>query len=220
MNYTHLIWDFNGTVYDDVDAGIVSANRLLRAHGLAPLESKEQYRVLFGFPVIDYYRRLGFDFERVSYPQLAEEWVSYYSEAAHDAALYPAFPSVLEEGRRLGLSQVLLSATEQAMLQRQVEELGIAECFDEILGSQNIQAYGKEAVGMEWRRRHPHATALMLGDTEHDAAVAAAMGADCILLSCGHRSRTALERCRCLAVTDSVEEAMAFLRSSLGGENL
>lgn len=220
MKYTHLIWDFNGTVYDDVDAGMVSANRLLCAHGKPPLESIEQYRALFGFPIIDYYRRLGFDFASVPYPQLAEEWVPYYLEAAKDAALYPAFPSVLEEGRRLGVSQVLLSATERTMLQRQVEELGIAACFDEILGLDDIRAYGKEAVGVEWRRRHPNATALMLGDTDHDAAVAAAMGADCILLTCGHQSRAALERCRCLAVMDSAAEAMAYLRNAFEKERL
>lgn len=215
MKDTYLIWDFNGTVYDDVDAGIVAANRLLCAHGLPLLTSKEQYRALFGFPIIDYYRRLGFDFTRVPYAALAEEWVPYYLEAAKDAALYPAFPSVLEEGHRLGLSQVLLSATEQSMLQRQVKELGVATLFDEILGLSDIQAYSKEQLGVDWRRRHPHATAFFVGDTDHDAAVAAAMGAQCILLTCGHQSRAVLERCRCLAVVDSAEEAMSLLQQAL-----
>ena len=52
--YTHIIWDFNGTIYDDVDACIKSANRLLGAHDLPLVTSVEQYRSLFGFPIQDY----------------------------------------------------------------------------------------------------------------------------------------------------------------------
>ncbi len=212
MKYTHLIWDFNGTVYDDVDAGIESANRLLCAHGLCPMQSKEQYRTLFGFPIIDYYRRLGFDFERVSYVEVAQEWVPYYMEASKSAMLYPDIPSALEEGRRRGLSQVLLSATEKNMLRGQVEGLGIAHFFDEILGMDNIQAHSKESIARAWRQRNPYAAVLFIGDTDHDAAVAAAMGADCILLTCGHQCRATLEKCNCLAVVDSAAEAMEYLR--------
>lgn len=212
MKYTHLIWDFNGTVYNDVDAGIASANRLLRAHGLSPMESVEQYRSLFGFPIIDYYRRLGFDFERLSYAEVAKEWVPYYMEASKTSALYADISSALEKGRRIGLSQVLLSATEQQMLRGQVEGLGIGHFFDDILGMDNIQAHSKESIAREWRKRNPDAVALMIGDTDHDAAVAAAMGADCILLCCGHQSRATLEKCDCLAVVDSATEAMEYLR--------
>ena len=42
--YTHIIWDFNGTIYDDVDACIKSANRLLGAYGLPLVTSVESYR--------------------------------------------------------------------------------------------------------------------------------------------------------------------------------
>ena len=78
--YTHVIWDFNGTVYNDVDACIRSANRLLTAHGLTPFSTVTEYRERFGFPIIDYYRRMGFDFDVTPYDELAVEWVDYYME--------------------------------------------------------------------------------------------------------------------------------------------
>lgn len=211
MKYTHLIWDFNGTVYNDVDAGIASANRLLCSHGLSPIASKEQYRAVFGFPIIDYYRRLGFDFERVSYAEVAQEWVPYYMEASRDAMVYPDILEALSQAKHLGLAQMILSATELTMLRGQIEGLGIAHCFDEILGMDNIQAHSKESVARAWRDRNPDAVVLMIGDTDHDAAVASAMGADCILLTCGHQCRATLEKCTCLAVVDSATEAMEYL---------
>ena len=55
---------------------------------------------------------------------------------------------------------------------------------------------------------HPDAVPLMIGDTDHDAEVAAAMGVDCVLLSCGHQSREKLEKCRCLFVADSATETL------------
>ena len=51
--YTHVIWDFNGTILDDVEACIRSANLLLEAHGLPALPSREAYQRHFGFPLID-----------------------------------------------------------------------------------------------------------------------------------------------------------------------
>ena len=75
MTYTHLIWDFNGTLYDDVQAGIESANRLLASHQLPIFTSTEQYRATFGFPVVDYYVRMGFDFSKTPFDELAHEWL-------------------------------------------------------------------------------------------------------------------------------------------------
>ena len=34
MKYTDIIWDFNGTILDDVEAGIISVNKLLSSRGL------------------------------------------------------------------------------------------------------------------------------------------------------------------------------------------
>ena len=103
--YTHLIWDFNGTILDDVDACIRSANRLLSAHALPPLASREKYRQCFGFPIIDYYRRLGFDFDKIPYEVLAPEWVGYYMENVKGAALCQGVTEAFDRAAQKGLSQ-------------------------------------------------------------------------------------------------------------------
>ncbi len=210
-SYTHIIWDFNGTILNDVEVGIRSANRLLKAHGLPLIPSTESYREKFGFPIIDYYRRLGFDFEKLPYGELAVEWVSYYLEYKKDACVFADIPDTLRRLREKGFTQMILSATELEMLEGQVRDLGIREYFDTLLGLENIQAYSKEEVGLAWRQAHPEARVLMIGDTDHDAGVAAAMGVDCVLLTCGHQNRRTLEQHPCLFVADSASEAVSRL---------
>ena len=43
MTYTHAVWDFNGTILNDVDAGILAVNELLAERGLPQLSGKEDY---------------------------------------------------------------------------------------------------------------------------------------------------------------------------------
>lgn len=206
--YTHVIWDFNGTILNDVQVGIQCANRLLRAHELPEIPSVEAYREKFGFPIVDYYKRLGFDFDVLPYADLAVEWVAYYLECKKDAVVFEDVPSALKKLKEKGISQLILSATETCMLEGQVRDLGIREYFDTLLGLENIQAYSKEEIGKRWIGEHPEARPLMIGDTDHDSQVAAAMGIDCVLLTCGHQNRETLEKCPCLFVADSVTEVL------------
>ena len=209
--YTHIIWDFNGTIYDDVDACIKSANRLLGAHELPLVTSVEQYRSLFGFPIQDYYARMGFDFDKVPYAVLAPEWMDYYFEYSADSTVYPDIPDVMDALHGMGVEQWILSATEVNMLRGQLESLGILSRFDGILGLDNIHAHSKKEIGVAWKNANPDVRALMIGDTDHDAEVAAAMGIDCVLVAAGHQSSERLEKCNCLAVVDTVKDVLGLL---------
>ena len=211
LAYTHLIWDFNGTLYDDVDAGIESANDLLAAHGLPRFSSREAYRETFGFPIADYYRRMGFDFSRTPYADLAVEWVAYYLERSRASGLFDDVIKTLTCVKNAGISNWILSATELTMLTRQVELLGVRQFFDGLLGLDNIHAYSKAEIGVRWRDEHPEARVLLIGDTDHDAEVAAAMGVDCALVARGHQSRRKLETCRAVAVTETLTELFEIL---------
>lgn len=210
-NYTHIIWDFNGTIYNDVDACIKSANRLLSAYDLPLITSLQQYRSLFGFPIQDYYARMGFDFEKVPYDVLAPEWMGYYFEHSANSTVYPDIPAVLDALHEKKMEQWILSATEVNMLRGQLEELGIFSRFDGILGLDNIHARSKKEIGVAWKRANPDIRALMIGDTDHDAEVAEAMGVDCVLVACGHQSRERLEKCNCIAVVDAVKDVLGLL---------
>ena len=62
MQIDTVLWDWNGTLLDDVDAAVSGMNDLLSRYG-KPLTSRQEYREMIDIPVINYYRKL-FDFEQ------------------------------------------------------------------------------------------------------------------------------------------------------------
>ena len=195
MKYSHIIWDFNGTILDDVWTGITSVNTLLSARGLKTLESVEEYHKVFGFPIIDYYKRLGFNFDSEPYDKIAHEWVALYLENVKHAPLCHGVREILEEISSRGIPQIILSATEKDMLEAQLSELGIRDYFSEVLGLDNIYAHSKIELGMAWMDRVKPERVLFIGDTEHDAKTAKNMGVECVLISGGHQSDEKLTEC-------------------------
>ena len=194
LKHTHLIWDFNGTVLQDIDLAIRCTNTMLAARNLPTFPSLEVYREVFGFPIDEYYRSLGFDFEKEDYDTvLAPEWVAMYMEGEPTCPMMEGAAEAISSVKAMGVSQILLSATEQEMLTVQLERLGIYGEFDEVIGLDNIHAWSKKAQALAWKERNPDARPLFLGDTLHDADVAAAVGGDCVLFCGGHQSRNRLE---------------------------
>ena len=53
MKYKNVVWDWNGTLLNDVKVGVNTLNDMLGRRGL-PLLSVEDYKEKFGFPVIDF----------------------------------------------------------------------------------------------------------------------------------------------------------------------
>jgi phosphoglycolate phosphatase len=209
--YTHVIWDFNGTILDDVQLGIDCVNRMLARRGLPILADREAYHRGFGFPIEDYYRRVGFDFEREDYHSvLAPEWVALYLAGEGNCPIHPSVAETVASIRRKGLGQVILSASDLTQLTGQLSRLGLVDEFDEILGLDNIHAHGKTALAIAWKQRNPDAVPLFVGDTEHDADVAEAIGGDCILFAGGHQSRERLAM-RGVPVISSIPELLDFL---------
>ncbi len=211
MRYTHLMWDFNGTIFDDADAGIKAVNKMLAERSLEPIESREKYKEIFDFPIEDYYRSLGFDFEKEPYEVLAPIWVELYEKNAESAGLCDGVRETMEAVKELGVEQSVLSACEKGMLLRYLERLGVRQYLNEVMGLDNIHARSKLALAEEWIKSNPEARVLMIGDTTHDHETAKALGADCVLFAGGHQSRRKLEKCGC-PVIDNIFEVIEFLK--------
>lgn len=184
-----VAWDFNGTLLDDLSIGIDAINRLLERRELPLLDSKERYREVFDFPVIDYYRRLGLDVEGEGYDALAVEWVSEYEAiyreraAVREGALY-AVKALYEKG----VPQYIVSASEIGMLLRQASELSLDKYMKGIYGQDNIHAHGKTEIVKRWADTVDKSRAVYIGDTTHDFETARAAGVRCILITGGHHS--------------------------------
>ena len=122
-----------------------------------------------------------------------------------DAPVFEDVRNKTEQFKNLGLYQVIISATEIDMLKKQLADLDLLNCFDDVWGMDNIRAESKVRMAQRWREKNPSAIALMIGDTLHDAEVAEKIGADCILVARGHQSYETLSSVGC-PVVNSVSE--------------
>lgn len=210
MKYTHIVWDFNGTILDDLQPCLNVLNTMLAARGLAP-RSKEQYKEVFGFPIKSYYEAVGFDFEKENYDVLADEWAALYIAESKESALCKGVAEAFDYFKSNGVPQVILSATEQNMLNAQLDLLGVKHYFVETLALGNLYAFSKVALGKAWVERVKPEKALFIGDTLHDFETASAMGIDCVLIDSGHQSKERLKQAG-VPVYDSVFDLLDALK--------
>lgn len=192
-NYTHIIWDWNGTLLDDAWLCVDVMNGMLKERNL-PLRTLAQYQELFDFPVRDYYIKLGFDFDKEPFDEVGMEFIRRYNLRHFETALHPEVMDVLATIALKGLSQHILSAREQYELIAETRKLGVFSYFVHIRGLDDHYAHGKTEIGLLLVKEIgvPKNKMLFVGDTRHDAEVAAGIGIDCILVPNGHHSEQRL----------------------------
>ena len=212
LRYRHLVWDWNGTLLDDVDYCIAVMNGLLARRGL-PLLDRARYHEVFDFPVRDYYDRLGFDPVRDTFELLSVEFISAYDAHRWDCRLHRGAPELLAAVTRSGATQSILSAYRQETLQEIVAHFGLAAHFVRLIGAGDIYAHGKADLGRRWFAELglPPSEVLLIGDSLHDLEVAHDLGADCVLVAAGHHTRARLGA-RHDRVVDNLDELRNLLR--------
>ena len=207
MNYSHIVWDFNGTILDDLWAGIMSENVLLRRRGMPEFKILQQYYDVFCFPIKKYYENLGYDFTNECYEDVADEWMKEYTCFSAFSPLKAGVREAVGHFKTLGLSQTIISMSEVEIMKRQIASFEITSYFDEILGLDNNLAHSKLELAREWKDRIKPRKALMLGDTMHDIETAKVLDADCILIAGGHQSKECLMQCG-VPVIDSAAQLL------------
>jgi phosphoglycolate phosphatase len=196
MKTKQIIWDWNGTLWNDTWLCVEINNHMLARRGLPPV-TPEIYRARLCFPVTAYYRQLGFNYDTDPYARLAEEFIGEYHRRRFECTLHPEARELIRLFRTLEIPQSVLSAYEQKALRQAADHFQLTGFFDEIIGLNDIYAAGKVENGKQYIATscvNP-ADILFVGDTVHDFEVAEAMGVQCALVANGHNSRKRLEAC-------------------------
>jgi len=203
--WQHIIWDWNGTLFDDAWLCVEVMNGCLQRRGL-PAVDADRYKRLFGFPVRNYYLALGFDLEAEPFELSGTEFIAEYDRRRHECGLQHGVLPALQRVAAAGVPQSLLSAYRQGSLEEMVAHFGLRRYFTHLVGLGDHYAHGKSDNGVRLAGELGCCPqdVLLVGDTAHDAEVAAAMGVACHLIDAGHASRDRLEACG-VPVFDNLE---------------
>jgi phosphoglycolate phosphatase len=189
MQDRHLILDWNGTLIDDLDAAIQGVNLVLTGQSLAPI-NRDVYRHHFGFPIQDFYGRLGIDFGRISFADLGRQYLAHFNQAIRHCQVFPGTFELIAAARQQGWSVSVLSASEKTTLESNLRDAGLLGHLDHVFGLEDANAKGKLdlALQLDLQLGSPGARALMVGDTDHDVEIAHALGWRAHSVSHGHQS--------------------------------
>jgi phosphoglycolate phosphatase len=204
-----VIWDWNGTLLNDVELCINSVNSLLKDRNL-PLINTKTYKEVFSFPVQEYYKTLGFDFEKEDFSVSAHQYIDLYYAGFDSCSLQKNAIEVLNFFSEKGIRQFVLSAMEHEMLEKTLELKGISKFFEGVAGLKDHFAVSKIEVG----RQLIHDFGInrektwLIGDTIHDFEVAHQLGIKCILIADGHQTFERLENTGGIVI-DNIQQLIA-----------
>ena len=204
-NYTHVIWDWNGTLLNDITASLASVNDMLERRKMAKIDV-DRYRECIGIPIKVFYEQV-FELEKEDYPALLAEYNEGYLKHLSDCSLTDGTLKALEHFRSRGIKQAVVSSSNNIQLQQNVKKYGISEYFEAILGSADYLAGSKidRARAYLEASESEKFSVLVVGDLVHDAEMAAEIGADCVLLRSGHEIPTKLKNTK-MEIIGNLEE--------------
>ena len=194
MKIKHIIWDWNGTLLNDNWLSIKAINILLERYNL-PAINKEKYLEIFTFPVIEYYKKLGFDFNKTPFSIVGTEFIEEYTKRMFKAEMQYGAKEILNYFFKIGISQSLLSAAKQQMLDDLMKFHKLEKYFLKVSGLTDHYANSKVNAGKSWIKelKYDSKEVLLIGDTLHDVEVANEIGTECVLIARGHNNYSRLE---------------------------
>ena len=145
MPLTYILWDWNGTLLDDVQTAVDVNNDIFPSFGIKPLQGVEDYHRLFRFPIREYYRDLGVTDDM--FDDVANAWMKGYMAKSETCQLKEYALDTLEAFHLAGFGQAILSASKQEYLHHQVARFPIGHYFQAALGLSHIYATSKDP---EW----------------------------------------------------------------------
>lgn len=213
----HIVWDWNGTLFDDQDLVVATTNFSMRAIGIERQTTYTEYRLQYRRPLREFYRIIA---GRV----VAEhEWVvldtafgEYYDSHRSEYKLHHDALAAMDAWAPRG--QSLLSMYGHEKLTEHLGELGLMSRFSQIDGrppALDLGPKSKYLAAHMMRLRAADPTLEpdqvgIVGDCVDDAEAALGNGAAAVLFSGGTTDRTVLETAG-VPVVDSLIEAVSVL---------
>jgi len=197
----HVVWDWNGTLFDDLEIVVASVNVSLRSVGAPPIDA-DGYRAVYQRPLDRFYEAL------LGRPVLPDEM------AAIDRDFHDAYHALLDQARltvdaRRAVDLVECRGQTQSVLsmwwhERLVPAVRYFELEDYMLavdghrGPPGASKHDHLARHVEQLTRLFPGRVLreaitVIGDVTDDADAARAVGAGCVLYDGGSQPRAVLE---------------------------
>jgi phosphoglycolate phosphatase-like HAD superfamily hydrolase len=181
MEIEHIVWDWNGTLFDDGDALVRATIDAFAAIGIAGVTTA-RYQACFTRPITHFYDLLaGRTLTPGEQTLLDEHFQHSYARRLATATVHSDTVGALTACRATGRTQSLLSMYPHDQLVALPQLRAIAHFFTRVDGMGVAESHRKQPH----LRRHLAALGtrrvLVVGDSGDDVAAARACGVRCVL---------------------------------------
>ncbi len=203
----HLVWDWNGTLLNDLALVVTATNASLATAGGGPV-TEEEHRRDFRRPVALYYAGvLGREIDQEEFSRLDKAFHAAYGEGLAACALSTGALDCLAGWAG---TQSLLSMWFHDELVPTIARYGLARYFTRVDGMRGGPGGGFKAPHLEAHLAAQGLTGadcVLIGDSVDDADAAAAVGARCVLYAGGFTHPDRLRETG-VPVVDTLAEAI------------
>ncbi len=206
-NFDCVIWDWNGTLIDDVEIALGAVNDTLSKLGRPHIDLADYYKCMRD-GMSRYYEYLLYP-DSLPYDELTKLFSEFYDRRVENAHLHKNAESVLRKIKRENISQVIVSSSHNYKVKRDVERFGIGEYFDELLGADDLLVGSKVERAKNYLERHgfERSRTLVVGDMVHDVEMANELGVPYVIVPKGHQNEQRLKELKAVMIADISEVA-------------
>lgn len=209
----HIVWDWNGTLFDDIDAVVAATNEVFAEYDL-PSMDQDYFRSVYTRPIWACYERiLGRPLDEGEWGRLDAAYHDSYHRLMERCGLAAGARRAMDALTGAGHTQSLLSMWHHDRLTRAVREHGIAAVFRRVDGLRGGEPGGPKA---EFMVRHVGALGVaatdvvVVGDSVDDAEAARHCGVRAVLYTGGMQARADLE-CVGVPIVERLAEVSAHI---------
>lgn len=210
-NYTTIIWDFNGTLIDDVYAALGAVNDMLIRRN-QPVITLDDYSRNVDIPIWKFYERV-FIPGTITPDEAIREFASGYEKYIKPYPVMEGAVKSLEHFRELQKTQLIVSASHIDKVTAQLKNLELYEYFTDVLAMNDYNCTDKTFLAVKYlldNNISPE-NVVCIGDCIADWQMSKVIGCDCILNTKGHQVRRELSVTDAVIV-DSLEEILQLIK--------
>jgi phosphoglycolate phosphatase-like HAD superfamily hydrolase len=208
----HLVWDWNGTLLDDLTLVVAATNACLATVG-GPALTAEAHRRVFRRPIADFYSFvLGRSVDNDEFKRLDDAFHEAYRAGMATCGLAA---DALDAMASWAGTQSLLSMFFHDELMLEVSRRGLTSWLSRVDGLPGKVGGHRKAAYLEAHLSAlevPASTVVLVGDSVDDGDAASAVGARCVLYAGGFTDVALLRETR-LPVASTLTEAVQLAAS-------
>ncbi|WP_283613557.1 HAD family hydrolase [Ligilactobacillus aviarius] len=179
----NFLFDFDGTIADSGDAATLATQACFKDFDLE-VPTAETVRYYMGVPIETFIPKLvekqGKHYSAEQFEAMYDSFRRHYGEIEQETTtLFPQMKDTLTALKDAGKKLFIVSSKASTSLKRNLKALGIADLFDDLIGSDQVEHYkpAPDGVLMVVEKYHLDKNeSVMIGDAKYDLQMGKAAG--------------------------------------------